>query len=274
MNNNSKAKSFITRLISGIFLVAALVFILINGGYILLAACAILSICGLVEIYQVFNISNTRIAYVAYLLTIFYYITLIFYKSTGILLFLIALLLLLLMLYVFSYPKFNIKEISMILFGIIYVAITFSFIYLIRQKNELGKYFVWLIFISSWGSDTFAYCIGMLIGKHKLSPILSPKKTIEGAIGGIIGAFLLGTIYSYIMFNKVKKDIDFSSLQVGLSCALGAVISMIGDLTASAIKRDYNVKDYGNVIPGHGGILDRFDSVIFTAPVLFFILSL
>ncbi len=274
-NSKSKRlKSFLTRLVSGIFLIVSLVFILYTGGTLLFFVCAFLSILGLIELFQVFKLANSRIAYVGYLLTMFYYIMILYYRSSGILLFLIALLLLLLTFYVFSYPKFDIKQVSMIFFGIIYVAVTFSFIYLIRTRNNYGIYFVWLIFISSWGSDTCAYCVGMLFGKHKLSPILSPNKTIEGAIGGIIGASLLGALYTYILFYKIYDDISFSCIRVAVACAIGATISMLGDLTASAIKRDFGVKDYGYVIPGHGGILDRFDSVIFTAPALYFILSI
>ena len=271
---NKKIQSFITRLISGIFLLVALVFILYTGGDLLFFVCATLSICGLIELFRVFKLANSRLAYIAYLLTVFYYVMLLYYRNMGILLFLILLLLLLLTFYVFSYPKFTIKQVSMIFFGIIYVAITFSFIYLIRTINKFGIYFVWLIFISSWGSDTFAYCTGLLFGKHKLSPILSPNKTIEGAIGGVLGSFILGVIYTYLVLYKFTDNIQISSLRVGIACGIGAIISMIGDLTASAIKRDYKVKDYGNLIPGHGGILDRFDSVIFTAPALYFILNI
>ena len=133
-----------------------------------------------------------------------------------------------------------------------------------------------------------AYFVGMLFGKHKLAKTLSPRKTLEGLIGGIIGAGVLGFFYSYIM-NRINininlpflqnsiylnRDIPLSSVQIGIACAIGSIISVLGDLTASAIKRDYNVKDYGNLIPGHGGILDRFDSVIFTAPALYFILKI
>lgn len=271
---NNKLKSFLLRLISGIFLILGLFFVLLYGGDLLFCVCGIVSIIGLVEIFRVFKLSKTRLAYLGYIFTIFYYLMLYFYKSTGILLFLIAMLILLLIFYVLSYPKFNIKQVSLIAFAILYVAVMFSFVYLIRARNEYGKYFVWLIFISSWGCDTFAYCTGMIFGKHKLTPILSPKKTVEGAIGGIIGAALLGAIYTYIIFGKINKDISFSCVQVAVACGIGAIISMLGDLTASAIKRDYGVKDYGDLIPGHGGILDRFDSVIFAAPALFFLLSL
>ena len=271
---SKKASTFITRFFSGIVLITILAFVLYTGGTILFLLCAILSILGLVELFQVFKLEKSGLALIAYILTVFYYMMLLLYRSSGILLFLIALLLLLLMFYVLSFPKYNIKQVSMIFFGIIYVAVTLSFVYLIRTRNNYGKYFVWLIFISSWGSDTFAYCTGMLFGKHKFSKNLSPNKTVEGVVGGILGASLLGALYTYIIFYKVAKDISFSCLQVAIACAIGAIISMLGDLAASAIKRDFNVKDYGNIIPGHGGILDRFDSVIFTAPALYFILSI
>lgn len=285
---NRKISSFFTRLSSGIILILMLFFVLYKGGNILFFTCIALSICGLIELFQVLGLKKSGLAYIAYVFTIFYYIMVGFYQKNGILLFLIVFLLLLLMFYVLSYPAYHIKEVAITFFSIIYVAVTFSFIYLIRIIENTGVYFVWLIFISSWGSDTFAYCSGMLFGKHKLSKILSPHKTIEGMIGGIIGAGLLGFLYTFIL-NRINininlpfltnsiniyLDIPLSSIQVGIACAIGSVISMVGDLTASAIKRDYNVKDYGNIIPGHGGILDRFDSVIFAAPALYFILIL
>jgi phosphatidate cytidylyltransferase len=122
---------------------------------------------------------------------------------------------------------------------------------------------VWLIFLCSWGCDTCAYCVGMLIGKHKMAPVLSPKKSVEGAVGGVAGAALLGALYALATGGLV--------LEYALICAVGALISMVGDLAASAVKRNQNIKDYGTLIPGHGGILDRFDSVIFTAPVIYYL---
>ena len=285
---NCRVATFVTRLLSGIVLLALLVYVLYAGGNVLFFVCITLSICGLIEIFQVFKINKSGLSYIAYFFSIFYYVMLAFYQKDGILLFLIVFLLLLLMFYVLSYPAYNIKEVAITFFSIIYVAVTFSFIYLIRIMENDGIYFVWLIFISSWGSDTCAYCTGILLGKHKLARILSPRKTVEGLIGGIVGAGLLGFLYAYIM-NRINininlpflknsiylnRDIPLSTVQIGVACAIGSIISILGDLTASAIKRDYNVKDYGNIIPGHGGILDRFDSVIFTAPALYFILKL
>ena len=142
-------------------------------------------------------------------------------------------------------------------------------LYIQDQNLEGGIWLVVLIFLSSWGSDTCAYCVGRLIGKHKMAPVLSPKKSIEGAVGGVAGAALLGAVYAMII-TGVNPAQGHTPLMYALICAVGALISMVGDLAASAIKRNKGIKDYGTLIPGHGGILDRFDSVIFTAPFIYF----
>ena len=112
----------------------------------------------------------------------------------------------------------------------------------------------------------------MLLGRHKLAPVLSPKKSIEGAVGGAAGAALLGFIYA-ALFGRNMSGVDNPQLVCAVACAIAAVISQIGDLAASAIKRNHGIKDYGRLIPGHGGILDRFDSMIFTAPAIYFALT-
>jgi phosphatidate cytidylyltransferase len=144
-----------------------------------------------------------------------------------------------------------------------------SFVYQIRELPR-GLYLAFLVFLCSWGCDTCAYCVGKLIGKHKMSPKLSPKKSIEGAVGGVAGSALLTAIYSYIF----RAQMDIGSREIALLAVIAAIaglISMVGDLTASAIKRNYDIKDYGNLIPGHGGILDRFDSMIITAPIIYYL---
>ena len=120
------------------------------------------------------------------------------------------------------------------------------------------------------GNDTLAYCTGMLIGKHKMSPILSPKKSIEGLIGGIVGAAILGGLYGMYLNTYIRFSFNPVTM-FPVICGLGGAISVIGDLAASAIKRDSGIKDYGTLIPGHGGILDRFDSIIFIAPVIYYL---
>ena len=144
-----------------------------------------------------------------------------------------------------------------------------SCIYQTRMMTS-GIYVVWLIFLCSWGSDTCAYCVGVLIGRHKMAPKLSPKKSVEGAVGGVLGAALLTMLYGWIFQEDMNLTTEYIFLLAGIS-AVGALISMIGDLAASAVKRDYEIKDYGKLIPGHGGILDRFDSVIFTAPIVYYL---
>ena len=110
----------------------------------------------------------------------------------------------------------------------------------------------------------------MAIGKHKLAPVLSPKKSIEGAIGGTVGSALVGALFAWL-FLIPETGSDAMIWVVALISAAGAVISQVGDLSASAIKRNHDIKDYGKIIPGHGGIMDRFDSVLFTAPVIYFL---
>ena len=180
----------------------------------------------------------------------------------------IASLMLLMALYVFTFPSFKTEEITGAFFGVCYVPVMLSFLYQTRSMHD-GAYLVWLIFLSSWGCDTCAYCVGMLIGRHKLAPVLSPKKSIEGAVGGVAGAALLGFLYATV-FGASMAEVQNPQVACALACAIAAVISQIGDLAASAIKRNHQVKDYGHLIPGHGGILDRFDSMLFTAPAIFF----
>ena len=135
-----------------------------------------------------------------------------------------------------------------------------------------GAYMVVLVFLSALGNDTLAYCAGRLFGKHKMSPRLSPKKTIEGAVGGVVWATAAAVVFGII----AEKYFTLDQAATGPICAIigvfGSIMSQIGDLAASSFKRMVGIKDYGNLIPGHGGILDRFDSVLFTAPVVYYVM--
>lgn len=157
-------------------------------------------------------------------------------------------------------------------FGVFYVAVMLSYLYQVRQMPS-GAYLVWLIFFSSWGCDTCAYCAGKLFGRHKMTPVLSPKKTIEGAIGGMAGSAALGYAYAAVL-GQHMMELRNPCAACALACGIAALISQVGDLAASAIKRNHQVKDYGHLIPGHGGILDRFDSMIFTAPAIYLVITL
>jgi len=174
--------------------------------------------------------------------------------------------------YVFCFPKFESNQVMSAYFSFLYAPVMLSFIYLTRNL-EAGQYIVWLIFFASWGCDTCAYAVGMawgkLFGNHKMTPKLSPKKSIEGAIGGVLGAGLIGALYSVLFVQSQVPEREVTWI-FALICAAGGLISMVGDLAASAIKRNHDIKDYGKCIPGHGGVMDRFDSVVITAPIIYF----
>ncbi len=136
---------------------------------------------------------------------------------------------------------------------------------------EYGAGLVLIPLVAAFSSDTMAFFTGLSIGKHKLAPAVSPKKTIEGAIGGLVGGMVGMVLYRIVFFlvTEVQLHILFCLL-IGL---LGAVAGQMGDLVFSCIKREYGIKDYGKLLPGHGGVLDRFDSVILAAPLVWFLVS-
>ena len=256
---------FKTRLISGIFLVIAALLTIISGGYVLFVTLLCVSLLGIQELYKAMGVHKDGVGLLelaGYLGTILYYASLLLgFERYGMMAVLLGLVLLMFV-YVFTYPKYEADQVMSAFFGIVYVAVMLSFIFLTRNL-EGGKFLVWLIFLCSWGCDTCAYCVGMLIGKHKMAPVLSPKKSVEGAVGGVVGAAALGAFYAAVTHGPI--------VEYAVICAVGALISMVGDLAASAIKRNRGIKDYGKLIPGHGGILDRFDSVIFTSPIIFYL---
>ena len=241
-------------------------FLTINcGGYVLLATLLCVSLIGMQELYRAMHVRKEgfgALELVSYAGVLLIYLLLIPGDSAYPLMGVIASLVLIMCVYVFCYPAYQAGQIMAAFFGIVYVGVMLSYIYQTRMLPG-GQFHVWLIFLCSWGCDTCAYCVGVLIGKHKMAPVLSPKKSIEGAVGGVAGAVLLGVIYAF--FTKGGM------VEYGIICGVGALISMVGDLAASAIKRNQGIKDYGKLIPGHGGILDRFDSVIFTAPVIYYL---
>ena len=264
-SGRKRNKMFKTRLISGIVLVAAAVLSIGIGGWLLFFVLAAVSAVGMLELFRAMGVCEKQLNLLAgtgFFGAALYYAAIRAGAETYGLASLVLAMILLLAVYVFSYPKYQAEQVMASFFGIVYVAVMLSFIFLAREIGDNGVV-VWLVFICSWGCDTCAYCVGMLIGKHKMAPVLSPKKSVEGAVGGVVGAALLGVIYAAVMHRPM--------LEYAVICVAGALISMVGDLAASAIKRNKGIKDYGKLIPGHGGILDRFDSVIITAPVIYYL---
>ena len=169
--------------------------------------------------------------------------------------------------------KKTIKDIGITMIGICYIPMMLIYLSLVRNM-ELddglnGRILIWFVLIASWGSDVFAYFIGRHFGKHKLTKI-SPNKTVEGAVAGVVGAILLGIIFAVLCNTLWGEGINY--LLIGCIMALLSIVGQIGDLAASSIKRYCEIKDFSELIPGHGGMLDRIDSIIFVLPfsIIFF----
>jgi len=263
---------FRTRLISGIILLAITLSIVILGGDILFVTLLVLSFIGMTELYRVVKINKEFPGVLGYAAGVIFYLMLYFNLERYQMMFYIIFLMLLMFSYVFHFPKFKIDQIAIAFFALFYVSIMLSYIYQVRMLED-GALIVWMIFIGAWGSDTCAYCVGVLIGKHKIAPKLSPNKSLEGCIAGVVGAALLGMTYAAIIQNRLT-GVENAMLVFAVIGAASSVIAQIGDMAASAIKRNHEIKDYGTLIPGHGGVLDRFDSIIFTAPIVYYLVVL
>jgi len=281
---------FRTRLLSGIVLVVIAFITMSLGGEVLLATLLFLSIVAYLELTKASGVvkissdfgntpaqKSNKLVVMGLIAVVLYYAFLFVgrYQEWDIHFGILGVLLLaffgMMFVYVFQFPEYESEQVMSAFFSFLYGPVCLSFIYLTRNLT-MGFYIVWLILFCSWGCDTCAYCVGMLFGKHKMSPVLSPKKSIEGAVGGVVGAALLGALYGMFVNSKIE---DVNCIIIfAVICAIGALISMVGDLAASAIKRNHDLKDYGKLIPGHGGVMDRFDSVIFTAPMIYILIML
>ncbi len=169
--------------------------------------------------------------------------------------------------------RMHFAEVAEVFTGVLYITLSFASLSLLRHKTPEGGYLYLLVFFGAWVTDTFAYFTGRFFGKHKLNPVISPKKTVEGSVGGIVFCILSFAAFGLVMqFGKWHFTVHYPLLLLtGLLCS---VVSQVGDLITSLIKREHGVKDYGKIFPGHGGVLDRFDSVLAISPVLLILSNL
>ncbi len=273
---------FLTRTISGIVLVILAFGAIWAGDWVLLLTIYAVSVIGFLELTRAMGVNQKGKAPNAYevvgLIGITLYDILLYLYGSGLgllragsekqltitgaaaaafmcLMVLILTLLSLMAVYVLTFPKAKCDVPVRTFFACIYAPVMLSFIWLIREWHG-GFYLVWLVFISSWISDTCAYLVGRTFGKHKLAPVLSPKKSVEGSIGGIFGAALIGFLYGFVLQKTNTLNLPYQALYFALIGGVGSVLSQLGDLAASGIKRDHDIKDYGKLIPGHGGIMD------------------
>lgn len=264
---------FVKRLLSGVVLIAVMGIAFAFGGYLLSALLMLISIVGYFELVKALcsetekrNVNGPDL--IAVISIVLYYMAINFSSDTTYLIigiggFMVAELIW----FVIKFPLYSSDRIVRTVFSVIYCPVMLSFIYMIREL-EGREFLVWMVLICSWGCDTLAYCFGSLFGKHHPFKALSPKKSTEGCIGGIIGSALLGLLFGLLYVRKFIPD-QFVEWKLALICGLGALIGMVGDLAASGIKRNNNIKDFGHLIPGHGGIMDRFDSMILCGPAAY-----
>lgn len=256
------------------FPIAAIVFLFANV-YVMDVVVGILAGISLHEYMKCFKVSKKAkpIAWISYVMCMILPLLHVIPSShlSYVIGLLIPLIIFILFLHIIiSNMKYSVKDVACTLFGILYVIGFYAFISKIFGMNN-GKIYIWYVAFSAWGTDVFAYIIGKRFGKHKFSQI-SPNKSIEGCLAGVIGAVVLTLIYTAVLNNAFNYTINYAI--IGVIAVILSVVSQVGDFSASSIKRYTGVKDFGNLIPGHGGILDRFDSFMFVAPFAFFLLML
>ena len=255
-----------TRIISACIMLPLLLLVLWGGPFII-AAAVVVGFLGVREFYKGFEAAGAKpcypIAYVA--LAALYAINIIAPERTELLMLWIVLVTAASMVYGFNVKERQLEDMTSTLLGIIYVIFFSYHIVLIDQSQH--RVLIWLVFLAAFGTDIMAYFTGMALGRHKLCPDLSPKKSIEGAVGGVLGSIVFCGIFGWFVMPEALTE----CLVIGL---VGSVFAQLGDLSASAFKRRMGIKDYGTLLPGHGGILDRFDSVLFTAPLVYYCILL
>ena len=251
----------------GAAMIAPFIIFVFLGGVYLKAFIFVLSVAALYEFYNAVHAKNFKPINIAgYILLLIYYFC---NNNFEIMMYILVLATFILLIIPVMNLKYTFIDVALTILGFLYAGVLFSFVYLVNTKPS-GAFLVWLIFIGSWLCDTAAFYSGKFFGKHKLCPEVSPKKTVEGSIGGMIGATVFSGIYGIIISRYTNVIPTYHYFLIGALCG---IVGQLGDLVASSIKRYAGIKDYSNLIPGHGGILDRFDSIIFSSAAIFYYLT-
>lgn len=250
--------SFITRTISGFFILfLTTVCLYFNGIFLSLYALLVNFFC-VFELLNSFKIKDLLFKAMGIIFSAVI-VCCIRYMPLSLMLIFLSFIFIFISIYYLFFGNIKLLDLIYFIFSIIYISIPMGFF------SRIGNtYNIFIIYIISWGTDTFAYLVGVLFGKHKLCPNISPKKTIEGSIGGILGSMILLNIFNIYLFK-------YNFIFINIMAIFTSVIAQVGDLFASKIKRENNIKDFGNLILGHGGVLDRFDSILFVTPVIYMI---
>ena len=257
------------RIITGFALVVLLIVILALGTPFVEIAVALLAAMGIMELFNATGMAENKLLMFT---AVGAGLCLVAVQCIGANLFNPAMyvyIVILFAIYMSNMQKIMLKDIAKTFFLTVYVAFLFAHIIFVRNL-DYGYLMIWLVLIGAFVTDTAALFAGKFFGKHKLCPKLSPKKTIEGSVGGILGCIVATLIFCLVGKIGFKLEVDYLwAVVIGLGAS---VVSQLGDLSASCIKRQFGIKDYGKLMPGHGGVMDRFDSLFFVAPFVYYML--
>lgn len=248
--------SFINRTISGALMLIISFICIYFKGYALVGYTMAIAVLCLIELFRTFKLNNIFLICHSMLFSMAMLYS-IGTSNKGLVLIFFALYFLVVSIYYLFFNKINIENLGKLLFSFIYITVPMGVFLRLGETNLL-----WVVFFISWGTDTFAYLFGMIFGKHKLYPSISPKKTVEGSLGGIFGSLILLNLFNFYILKFNIVFIIFSGIVL-------SIVAQLGDLFASKIKREIGIKDFSNIIKGHGGFLDRFDSIIFVTPLVY-----
>lgn len=260
----------ITRIISAIFGLILLFIIMFSNVLVFNIAVTLISIVAVYEMLKAYGFLKNKLFIIVGIISSGVF-CLLNNNNNYVLLYTVLMFIFFAVYLVLNHEKYNSKDIFTVITINLIIPFVFSSVINIRGFKN-GEFLIWLLFISSWITDTFAYFTGRFLGKHKLCEKISPKKTIEGSVGGVIGAIIGFIVYAYIT-GKIN-GFTYNYFNLVILSLTSSILSQFGDLFASSVKREYKIKDFGNIMPGHGGVLDRFDSFILTAPYLYIFINL
>jgi phosphatidate cytidylyltransferase len=276
--------NLLTRVVVAFVFAPLIIYITLLGKLPFLILIEVLIILGLWEFFRLSEIKNSEIPKIPLLLLgVLLGVSAYFWGERVFLFFILGILYLsALVLVIKGKTEGATANLGLSLFGFFYVAGLFSYLILLREMSpeiasdkfaslatsyRIGGVWIVYLLLCIWSCDTFAYFIGAPLGKHQLSPTVSPRKTVEGFLGGILGAIAAAFFSHFVFFSSAQlKDLLIISVIV-------ALVGQVGDLTESLFKRDAQLKDSSHIIPGHGGILDRFDSLLFVSPIVYYYLK-